>query len=204
LQAKVLNGAEPITCRPADLLAPEMAKMVAETQAKAAAEGITLSACVEEDALIDGMFAQVGWKFLVNRGHPEAFEPSPTLKPAAATATPKASTAVETYSVNVDGRTYNVSVGPGNSHISVQPAAPVSSASTSVASHGEVIESPLAGVILKLNAHVGSAVKAGDVVLIMEAMKMETEIRSKLSGTVSAIHVRQGDAVVVGDVLITL
>jgi oxaloacetate decarboxylase alpha subunit len=212
LQAQVLDGAEPITCRPADLLEPEMDKIVAEVKERAAAEGVKLSENVEEDALINGMFAQVGWKFLVNRGHPEAFEPTPKPKAAAATATPKGDAAaapVESYAVNVNGKTYNVVVGPGGSELNIQATqvAPVpapTAPANAIATRGEVIESPLAGVILKVNVSIGSQVNAGDVVLTMEAMKMETEIRSKLAGTVTAINVRQGDAVVVGDVLVTL
>jgi oxaloacetate decarboxylase alpha subunit len=62
----------------------------------------------------------------------------------------------------------------------------------------------MAGNILKVNATVGAHINQGDVVLIMEAMKMETEVRSKVSGTVSALHVKEGDAVAVGETLVTL
>ncbi|MEI7993643.1 MAG: sodium-extruding oxaloacetate decarboxylase subunit alpha, partial [Methylococcaceae bacterium] len=74
LQDRVLDGTQPITCRPADLIEPEMDKLIAEVQEKAKAEGVKLAKHIEEDALINGMFAQVGWKFLVNRGNPSAFE----------------------------------------------------------------------------------------------------------------------------------
>ena len=77
LQARVLAGAEPITCRPADLLEAEMDKLIAEVQEKAKAEGVKLADNVEEDALTYGLFAQIGWKFIANRGKPEAFEPAP-------------------------------------------------------------------------------------------------------------------------------
>ncbi len=210
LQARVLDGAEPITCRPADLLEPEMDKIVAEVKRKAEAEGVKLSEFVEEDALIDGMFAQVGWKFLQNRGNPSAFEPvpNPEASSAAAQAAQQApaSGPTETYTVNVDGKNYHVAVGPGNTDIKVQ-AAPVGPdlvvTPPIVSGHGVVV-SPLAGVILKLNVNVGSHIDEGDVVLVMEAMKMETEIRAKLAGIVSAVNVRQGDAVSVGDILVTL
>jgi oxaloacetate decarboxylase alpha subunit len=59
-------------------------------------------------------------------------------------------------------------------------------------------------VILKVNVNVGSHIAEGDVVLVMEAMKMETEIRAKLAGIVTAVNVRQGDSVNVGDILVTL
>jgi oxaloacetate decarboxylase alpha subunit len=205
LQARVLAGAEPITGRPADLLAPEMAKLIAEVQDKARAEGVKLSEHVEEDALINGLFAQVGWKFLANRGNPAAFEPVPGSVPAPAVSpapTPApAAHAVETYSVNVDGRHFNVAVGPGGNAVSIQPAAVTAPA---VAGNGVSVEAPMAGTILKVLVQVGGAVAEGDVVVIMEAMKMETEVRSRASGIVSAVHTKEGAAVTVGDTLISL
>jgi len=202
LQDRVLDGEQPITCRPADLLEPEMDKLVAEVKEKAEAEGITLAENIEEDALIYGLFAQVGWKFIVNRNNPDAFEPAPDPEAFAATQAPTKDTPTETYSVNVDGRSYNVAVGPGGSNISVQQIS--NAPATAVSSNGEAIESPMAGNILKINVTPGAHVAQGDVVLIMEAMKMETEVRSKISGTVSSLNVKEGDAVAVGETLITL
>ncbi|WP_442498409.1 sodium-extruding oxaloacetate decarboxylase subunit alpha [Methylobacter sp. sgz302048] len=208
LQARVLDGSEPISCRPADLLEPEMAKLIADVQEKARAEGVKLSEQVEEDALINGLFAQVGWKFLAHRGNPGAFEPAPGSAPATApipTPAPKAAgaAAVETYSVNVDGRHFNVSVGPGGAPLHIQPAATAVSA-PAVAGNGVSVEAPMAGTILKVLVQAGSAVAEGDVVVIMEAMKMETEVRSRASGIVSAVHTKEGAAVTVGDTLISL
>ena len=204
LQARVLDGATAITCRPADLIESEMHRLVAEVEEKAKAEGITLAKNIEEDALINGLFTQIGWKFIANRGNPDAFEPAPDAEAfAAANAKPTATknTPTETYSVNVDGRSYNVAVGPGGSNISVQHE---SNTPTPVASSGAVIESPMAGNILKVNVTQGAHIAQGDVVLIMEAMKMETEVRSKIAGIVSTVNVKEGDAVTVGETLITL
>jgi oxaloacetate decarboxylase alpha subunit len=206
LQNRALNGSEAITCRPADLLEPEMDKLIDEVKAKAEQENVTLADNVEEDALINGLFAQIGWKFIANRGNADAFEPAPNPEAfLAANATQSGittDTPVETYSVNVDGRNYNVAVGPSGSNLSVQ-ATDDSSPPTSTSS-GEVVESPMAGNILKVNATIGAHINQGDVVLIMEAMKMKTEVRSKVSGTVSALHVKEGDAVAVGETLVTL
>ncbi|MDP3837906.1 MAG: biotin/lipoyl-containing protein, partial [Methylococcales bacterium] len=203
LQARVLNGASVITCRPADLIAPEMDKLIAEVQEKAKAEGVKLAANVEEDALINGMFAQVGWKFIANRGNAAAFEAAPAS--AQAVIAPVVNnnqkpTATETYVINVDGRNFNVAVSAGNTDFIIQPAAET----PPPPSDGAVIESPMAGNILKVLVSVGSVIGAGDVVVIMEAMKMETEIRSKYTGIVSSIHVKEGGAVAGGDLLISL
>lgn len=203
LQARVLNGSSVITCRPADLLAPEMDKLIAEVQEKAKAEGVKLAANVEEDALINGMFAQVGWKFITNRGNAAAFEAAPAVAQAAiapVTNNNQKPAATETYVINVDGRNFNVAISAGNTDFIIQPAAETQP----LPSDGAVIESPMAGNILKVLVSVGSVIAAGDVVVIMEAMKMETEIRSKYTGIVSSIHVKEGGAVAGGDLLISL
>ena len=208
LQERVLEGAEVITCRPADLIKPEMDSLITAVQEKAKAEGVKLSDNIEEDALIDGLFAQVGWKFLVNRGNPEAFEKAPDPKAFALANTEQAGTgSTEFYKVNVDGKDFNVAVGPSGSELEIKPVvAGNESAQTAVpvASSGAIVEAPMAGNILKVHASVGSAVAKGEVVIIMEAMKMETEVRAKIAGTVSAVNVKEGDAVAVGDALITL
>ncbi len=199
LQQRILGDETPITCRPADLLAPEMERLTSEVIKKAQTEGVTLSEHIEEDALINGLFAQVGWKFIVNRNNPSAFEPAPNSR-AITVAKPKnIATATETYTVNVDGRNFNVEVGVGNAELTIQPITPAMTASNNA-----VIESPMAGTILKIYVKTGSNVNEGDVVLIMEAMKMETEVRTKFSGIVSAINIKEGDSVTVGEALINL
>ncbi|MDO8938893.1 MAG: sodium-extruding oxaloacetate decarboxylase subunit alpha [Methylicorpusculum sp.] len=205
LQDRVLEGAAPITCRPADLLAPEMDKLIAEVKAKALTEQVKLADNIEEDALINGMFAQIGWKFIANRGKTDAFEPAPgsaSAKPATASQPH----ATESYSVNVDGRNYYVVVAPGGAGLVIQQSAETQQtvATPPAITTGEIVRAPMAGNILKINVGIGSIVKEGDVVVIMEAMKMETEVRVKNSGTVSAINVKDGAAVAVGDALISL
>ena len=208
LQDRVLDGAQPITCRPADLIAPEMDKLIAEVQEKAKAENVKLAKNIEEDALINGMFAQVGWKFLVNRGNPAAFEAAPDAKAFAADnnapKTAAVNSATETYSVNVDGRNFNVTVGPVGAPLAIRPVAAEQSHVAQASGGGAVVYAPMAGNILKILVDVGSAVAEGEVVVIMEAMKMETEVRSKFSGTVSAVHIKEGGAVAGGNALITL
>ncbi|NBV75332.1 MAG: oxaloacetate decarboxylase subunit alpha [Methylococcaceae bacterium] len=215
LQDRVLQGASPITCRPADLLEPEMDKMVENLKQKAQAEGVKLAESIEEEALIDGMFAQVGWKFIQNRGNPDAFEKAPSsdvtvVAPAASPSNvSQAATPTETYTVNVDGKSFNVAVGPAGADITVKaasatPVGPDLVMTPPIVTGNGFVVSPLAGVILKVMANVGSHIAEGDVVIVMEAMKMETEIRAKVAGIVSEVNVRQGDTVSVGDILVTL
>ena len=208
LQKRVLNGSTAITCRPADLIESEMNKLVAEVLEKAEKESVRLAENVEEDALINGMFAQVGWKFLVNRRNPSAFEPPPdpqahAASTSSATASKKSPSVVEAYSVNVDGRNFKVMVGPSGSGLNITPEASAAF-STPASSSGEVVTAPMAGTILKILVEVGASVGKGEVVVIMEAMKMETEIRTKVAGIVSAINVKEGATVASGDVLVSL
>lgn len=204
LQDKVLQGAQPISCRPADLLEPEMDKLLAEVKEKAQAEGVKLADNIEEDALINGMFAQVGWKFLLNRGNPAAFEAAPEQEAQVSVNTIKSEPVktIETYTVNVDGRNFNVVVGPSGAALAIQPA---TETHADLSAHsGAVVYAPMAGNILKILVSEGSIVAEGEIVVIMEAMKMETEVRSKFAGIVSAVHVKEGGAVAGGNALISL
>lgn len=207
LQAKVLGNLTPITCRPADLLDAEMAVLTTELLEKAKAEGISLAADTVDDVLTYALFPQVGLKFLKNRHNPDAFEPAPTLesaKPTPATVVTKGG--IETYSVKVDGQIYTVEVGPEGqlSSISASQSQAAQSPSVPASSNAEAVPSPLAGNIFKVNVQAGSEVLEGDVLVILEAMKMETEIRAARGGIVQDLHVKEGDAVTVGAPLLSL
>ncbi|HDV0905432.1 TPA: sodium-extruding oxaloacetate decarboxylase subunit alpha [Vibrio fluvialis] len=210
LQAKVLDGAEAITCRPADLLQAEMDHLTTDLLAKAKADGISLAEDVVDDVLTYALFPQVGLKFLKNRHNPDAFEPAPGCEPAPAAApvVSASSECVETYSVRVDGQVYNVEVGPQGQLTSVIPtaatqAAPVTAPAETV-SDAEAVPAPLAGNIFKINVQTGSEVAEGDILIVLEAMKMETEIRAARGGVVQDLHVKEGDSVTVGAPLLSL
>lgn len=201
LQARVLDGAKVITCRPADLLSPEMTQLIAEVKTKAKDENVKLADNVEEDALTYGLFAQVGWKFISNRDDPDAFEAAPDAAVFALANAPKIDNATEAYTVNVNGKNFQVVVGPADAEFSIQ-AQP--SSSVPAASNGAIITSPMAGNILDVKVQIGSQVAKNQVVVIMEAMKMETEIRSREAGTVTAINIKEGDTVTMSEALIIL
>ena len=205
LQARVLDGAEAITCRPADLLEPEMDKLVAELKEVAVEKGISLTSGEGEidDVLTYALFPQIGLKFLENRGNPDAFEPVPTGK------APAAANESGVYTVNVNGQSYVVEVSDGGdveAIAAVGPAAATSSAAGAAAPAGpaEPVPAPLAGNIFKVNVAAGEHVQQGDVIVILEAMKMETEVRAAQAGVVSTVNVKEGDSVAVGDTLITI
>lgn len=206
LQARVLDGGEAITCRPADLLKPEVETLSVELTEIAAEKGIKLADDVIDDVLTYALFPQIGLKFLENRNNPDAFEPVPTKAPSVkSTSAPVSATATENYAVSVDGKVYDVIVAPGGSIDSVTPASGGEPLKQSAPiSAGETLNAPLAGNIFKVLVNKGDTVEAGEVVIIMEAMKMETEVRAVNSGEIVAVNAKEGDSVSVGDPLITL
>ncbi|MBU1311370.1 MAG: oxaloacetate decarboxylase, partial [Gammaproteobacteria bacterium] len=208
LQARVLAGAQAISCRPADLLQPELEKLQTELSSLAKSEDIRLAETPIDDVLTYALFPQVGLKFLKNRDNPAAFEPAPELsrveekKPTAAQAKPVQS-GPASYSVRVDGKVYEVDVAPTGELTAVKPVVSENIPGSASVTGSGTLNAPLAGNIWKIVTKVGARVKRGDVVIIMEAMKMETEIRAVSDGTVVNIHVAAGDAVSTGDVLIS-
>lgn len=206
LQAKVLDGSKPITCRPADLIKSEMDILTTELLEKAKSDGISLAEDTVDDVLTYALFPQVGLKFLKNRRNPEAFEPAPTLETEApvVAAPVQASGGIESYSVKVDGQVYDVEVGPQGELTSVAPSTKPVQAAPVAASDAEAVPAPLAGNIFKVIVQAGAEVAEGDVLLILEAMKMETEVRAARGGIVQELNVKEGDAVTVGAPLLSL
>jgi oxaloacetate decarboxylase alpha subunit len=211
LQARVLDGAEAITCRPADLLSPEMDKLTEELLALSKEKNIPLSDDRIDDVLTYALFPQIGLKFLQNRGDASAFEPVPTLndvedsKPAPTVSSNEASV----YTVSVAGQSFVVQVSEGGDVSHIQPVANTQSASAQTSSSpassaGEKLPSPLAGNIFKILVSPGQQVNEGDTVMILEAMKMETEISAPKSGVIGSIDVKEGDSVKVGQSLLAL
>ncbi|GHX13039.1 sodium-extruding oxaloacetate decarboxylase subunit alpha [Vibrio cholerae] len=210
LQARVLEGGQAITCRPADLLQDELDHLTKELLEKAQVEKITLADAKVDDVLTYALFPQVGLKFLKNRHNPEAFEPAPGKEPAPVATAPASSepaAGIESYSVKVDGVVYDVEVGPQGQLTSVVPAGQKAAPKPTVATPtqgAEVVAAPLAGTIFKIQVEQGDEVAEGDVLIVLEAMKMETEIRAARSGVIQELHVKEGDSVRVGASLLSL
>src|SRR5690606_29541699 len=193
LQAQVLAGAEPITCRPADLLQPEMVTLTQELKNLAASKKLALAPADREadDVLTYALFTQIGLKFLENRNNPAAFEPAPGQElDAAPVKTPAGD---ELYTVAVEGREYTVTVSDGGDITGIAPIgtsqthAPVS---TDVAG-GAPVNAPLAGIICKALIEPGQAVVAGEAVVMLAAMKMETAGSAPAAGVVDTAYVSE-------------
>ncbi|WP_426417655.1 sodium-extruding oxaloacetate decarboxylase subunit alpha [Aestuariirhabdus sp. LZHN29] len=206
LQERVLAGAEAITCRPGDLLENELDKIVADVESLSKEKGFALAKDAIDDALTFALFPQIAPKFLENRGNPDAFEPAPTGNEGAVVTTAEGE---EIYTVKVDGGEYTVTVANGGDvtgivQVGGAAAAPAASAAVAAVGGGEPMPSPLAGNIWKVHVAPGQQVQEGDLLIILEAMKMETEIRAPKAGVIGSVNVKEGDAVVVGASLLTI
>jgi len=204
LQARVLDGGEAITCRPADNIEPEMDALEAEFDSIIAEKGIKLENEKIDDLLIYILFPQVGMQFLENRNNPDFFEPVPQAPSDA----PKED---GVYTVNHKGQDYIVEVKSGGDISSIQvagqaPAAPQVAAAqpATPAVNAEDIPAPLAGNIWKVLVSPNQQINEGDTLVILEAMKMETEVKAARSGTVVSVNVSEGDQVSAGQAIISL
>jgi len=211
LQLRVLDGKEAITCRPADLIEDELEALTAELTDIAKKESIQTAGDLVDDVLTYALFPQIGLKFLKNRNNPGAFEPTPsqTSQVAASSAVPVEPTnsGAAAYSVRVDGQVFEVEVAQSGELTNVQASphsSPVIQGTSAASTTGKTLNSPLAGNIFKVLVGDGDVVTSGDVVIIMEAMKMETEIRASVSGMVSNISTKEGDAVKMGQPLLVI
>ncbi|MVW74165.1 sodium-extruding oxaloacetate decarboxylase subunit alpha [Pseudomonas xionganensis] len=216
LRKQAIGSEEVIEVRPADLLKSEMAKLREEIGA--------LAAC-EEDVLTYAMFPDIGRKFLEERAagnlKPEALLPIPEAGGVA----PAGGEGVPTeFVVDVHGESYRVDItgvgvksdGKRHFYLSIDgmPEEVVfeplndfvagSGSKRKQASAPGDVSTSMPGNIVEVLVKVGDVVKAGQAVLISEAMKMESEVQAPIAGTVKAVHVAKGDRVNPGDVLVEI
>ncbi len=204
-----------IVCRPADLLKPEMDRLRAEIG------GLATS---EEDVLTFAMFPDIGRKFLEERAA-GTLTPEPLLPMSNGTGASPADEGVPTeFIIDVHGETYRVDItgvgvkGGGKRHfflsIDGMPEEVVfeplntfvagGAGNRKQASAPGDVSTHMPGNIVDVLVKEGDVVKAGQPVLIAEAMKMETEVQAPIAGTVKAVHVAKGDRVTPGEVLIEI
>lgn len=209
IQARVLKeGETAITCRPADLIDNEMDALSAEFQGLVKEHSLDAKQGDDfiDDVLSYALFPQVGLNFIQNRDNPSAFEPVPTGK--AKSSVPTNEAGEEIYTVDVEGQSYTVTVTDGGDISGIAPIGANTDSTAQTAAQpltgGEPVVAPLAGNVISIPAKVGQQVKTGDTVLILEAMKMETNITASKDGQVTNISVSEGDSINVGDALLTI
>ncbi|HNT71817.1 MAG TPA: sodium-extruding oxaloacetate decarboxylase subunit alpha [Methanothrix sp.] len=183
IKAEILEDEEPIAVRPADLIPPEYERMKAEAEGK----GLVRK---EEDVLTYALYPQVAEKFL--RG--EAKE-EPLKKAASSEAQPSTIAGKPAaFNVEVDGESYLVKVAPAG--ISVEAAEPKAPK--------DGVTVPMQGVVIRYLVSKGDQVNKGDVVAVLEAMKMENDVYANKDGVVAEIYAEVGATVSPGDILMSI
>ncbi|MDO9478560.1 MAG: sodium-extruding oxaloacetate decarboxylase subunit alpha [Pseudohongiella sp.] len=213
VRTKAIGKEEVIDVRPADLIKAEIDKL---------RKDIGELAKTEEDVLTFAMFPDIGRQFLEQRA-------AGTLVPEALLPVAKSGRAVEEgvateFMIDVHGETYQVAITGVGSHehgkrriyltldgmpeeVLFEPTNAYVSAGGDArkrASKPGHVTTGMPGNIVEVLVKQGDEVKAGQSVLITEAMKMETEIHATIAGTVKAVHVSKGDRVTPGEVLIEI
>ena len=201
LQAKVLGGAEPITCRPADLLEQELEKIKTELLKEKDQNNFDLSDDIVDDILTYALFPQVALYFFKNRKDLTAFEPIPDTKSKDSNNTINPNDNIQNqskYNIKVNGRIFEVEV-MDNFELKIETPKNIKDANGPTEA---TIDCPLSGTITDIKSKVGDKVRSGQVVLVLEAMKMETEVVAEENFEILQIPVAVGDKVAQGQALI--
>ena len=210
LQDRVLEGSKVITCRPADNLKPELEILEAEFDKIVADKGIRVADEKVDDLMTYALFPQVGVQFLENRDNPDFFEPVPQ-EPSEFNPNDNSE---GIYTVSFEGQSYTVNVTSGGDIESIGSSSAVTEVHNMVQKDAESdpskftakekVAAPLSGTIWKVLVSPNQSINEGDTLLILEAMKMETEVKATSAGTVISVDVKEGDSVTVGQLLLSL
>ena len=194
LQQNSIGDSAVISCRPADLISDNYNEIVENFNTALIEKDLTID-CSDENILTYAMFPEIGLAFLEHQSDPDFFETEPAdiLEQADSS-----------YLVSIDDKEYSVVVKSNNS-VEINGSSVKSTneqpSHAAQAGSGSIINAPLGGNIFKLIAQEGQSLEPDSTVLILEAMKMETEIKSPGAGVVTKIFVKPGDSVKPGDPL---
>jgi oxaloacetate decarboxylase alpha subunit len=194
LQQNSIGDSAVISCRPADLISDNYNEIVENFNSALIAKDLKID-CSDENILTYAMFPEIGLAFLEHQSDPDFFETEPAdiLEQADSS-----------YLVSIDDKEYSVVVKSNNS-VEINGSSVKSTneqpSHAAQAGPGSIINAPLGGNIFKLIAQEGQSLEPDATVLILEAMKMETEIKSPAAGVVTKIFVKPGDSVKPGDPL---
>jgi len=194
LQRSAIGDSAIISCRPADLIGDNYKGIVDLFHAALRDKDIQVTAS-DENILIFAMFPEIGLAFLEHQSDPEFFEAEPAEI---------IERSDQSYLVSIDHQEYSVTVKPDHS-IDINGSSKKSGneelSPLAQVGLGSIISAPLGGNIFKVIAQAGQSLEADATVLILEAMKMETEIKTPRVGIVTKIFVQSGDSVKPGDPL---
>ena len=195
LQDKVLGDEDPIICRPADLIDENEYKHTKEKYLKSLEENNISVDDTEENILIYTLFPEIGLKFLENKENKDYFEKSPTQLSEEKNGYYKVVIDETDYLVKYS-QTDEPEIINGNSNSELQSNNETVSDET-----GTVVNAPLAGNIFRIEKNVGDTVSDDETIIVLEAMKMETTIKTPTSGKIKQIFIKNGDKVQAGDPL---
>ena len=183
-----LGDKKPITERPADLLENEMENIRNELKEKIKKDSLDANASYDEDVLTYALFPQVAVKFFANRTDSSSFEAKPLDIQENKSGI---------YSVSVDDQEFIVKIKEGSASIVSEGSQlnPQQDTPLPQSEAGTPLLSPLSGTVHQLCKRAGDTVQEGEVLIVLEAMKMETEIQAIKSGTVSKVYVSIDDSV---------
>jgi pyruvate carboxylase subunit B len=195
VQKKVIGDEQPITCRPADLLKPEMPDVIAKV------DEMGLKSVKEEDYVTYALYPPVAEKFLKGEIVAESLAPK-SDPPSKSKLGPNA----RRFLIEMDGQVKEIKIEALDTPLPAMAILPVPQATAEAAPVEEApangsVTSPMQGTILKVNVKVGDSVKKGDVIAVLEAMKMENDIVAHSSGTVKAVYAQKGKNVEANAVL---
>lgn len=187
VQQKVIGDEKPVTARPGDLLAPELPDV------RKKVDELGLKEVKEEDYVTFALYPSVAELFLKGE-----IKPEPLKRRAAASLPSKLGPNAQKFLIELDGKVMEMRIEAvggtplalGTGRVPDPPAEPATEAEA-IASNGAIV-SPMQGTILKVNVKVGDLVKKGDVVAVLEAMKMENDIVAHSSGTVKSVFMQKG------------
>ncbi|MDO8870840.1 MAG: sodium-extruding oxaloacetate decarboxylase subunit alpha [Methanobacteriaceae archaeon] len=188
ISKQIIGDEKPIDCRPADILEPQYARYEKEGKEM----GIIHK---EEDILTFALYPAVAPKFLKGEAEAEIL-----LPPSESNGSCDISAIPTEYNVEVDGDQFEVKVVP-TGYISIEETGNIKPPSGPVEGG---VSSTMQGMVLKLKVAPGDKVKEGDVVAVIEAMKMENDIQAAHSGTVEEIFTAEGETVNTGDTLMVI
>jgi oxaloacetate decarboxylase alpha subunit len=194
LQEKVLKGNAPVTCRPADLIDIDEYENTKEKFHNLIKENNLDIEASEENILTYTLFPEIGFKFLQNKDNKDYFEKLPIVL---------TEDKEGFYNVEISGSNYLVKYSKTESPEIISNNEPLSKNNdlTHTDIRGTIVSAPLSGNIFSIEYKEGSALNEDDTVIVLEAMKMETTIKTPINGVIKKIFVENGDKVKAGDPL---
>ena len=194
LQSTILDGNKAVTCRPADLLGNNEFDETKESFIKIITDKNLSIEQSEENILTYALFPEVGIKFFENIDNSDFFEKAPL---------DFSNSEGDIYKVSIEDKNYFVKYSKASDPEILNQNTDIKKNNNdiNISSSGEVITAPLSGNIFSIIKRDGDDIQEDDTVIVLEAMKMETTIKTPLNGVIKKVFVKNGDKVNVGDPL---